>query len=145
MWHIQIIVYMGNIKGNLTNNKILTYHIYGSLYEHAGLSNLAMCIHLSKVTKLCQISMLMILIPKEKIRTGAKMVCHYLFSTSSLSRFRGSQLLAICRFYCLKNNWYFFKHDKLNEYTYLTKMFTMIQVIWESSQKMYLDVSSCQL
>ena len=29
----------------------------------------------------------------------------------------------------------FFKHEKLNKYTYLTQMLTMIQVIWESSQK----------
>ena len=27
---LQIIVYMADIKGNLTNNKILSYHIYGS-------------------------------------------------------------------------------------------------------------------
>ena len=43
---------MANIKGHLTNNKILTCHIYGSCYEHDGLSNLAMCIRLSKATKL---------------------------------------------------------------------------------------------
>ena len=42
---------MVNIKGNLTNNKILTYHIYGSFYEHDGLLNLAMCICLSKAKK----------------------------------------------------------------------------------------------
>ena len=71
---------MGNIKGNLTNNKILTYYIYGSLYEHDGLSNLAMCIRLSEATKLCQILMLMILIPKEKMRTGVKMVKIYITS-----------------------------------------------------------------
>ena len=60
---------MTDIKGNLTNNKILTYHIiYGSFYEHDGLSNLAMCIRLSKATKLCQIPMLMMLIPQEKMR-----------------------------------------------------------------------------
>ena len=55
---------MANIKGNLTNNKILTYHIYGSFYEHDGFSNLAMPIRLSKATKLWQIPMLMILIHK---------------------------------------------------------------------------------
>ena len=65
---------MANIQGNLTNNRILTYHIYGSLYEHDGLSNLAMCIRLSKTTKLCQIPMLMILIPKEKMRTEVNML-----------------------------------------------------------------------
>ena len=65
---------MAKIKENLTNNKILTYHIYGSFYEHDGLSNLAMCIRLSEATKLCQIHMLMILIPKEKMRTEVKMV-----------------------------------------------------------------------
>ena len=64
---------MANIKGNVTNNKILTYHIYGSCHEHDGLSNLAMCIRLSKAAKLCQIPMLMILIPKEKMRTEVKM------------------------------------------------------------------------
>ena len=65
---------MANIKGNLTNNEILTYHIYGSFYEHDGLSNLAMCTRLSKATKLCQILMLMILIPKEKMRTKVKII-----------------------------------------------------------------------
>ena len=35
----------------------------------------------------------------------------------------------------LKNTYYFNKHDKRNKYTYLTQMLTMIQVIWESSQK----------
>ena len=65
---------MANIKGNLTNNKILTYHIYGSFYAHDGLSNLAMCIHLSKAINLCQIPMLIILIPKEKMRTEVQMV-----------------------------------------------------------------------
>ena len=65
---------MANIKGNLTNNKILTYHIYGSFFGHDGLSNIAMCIRLSKETKLCQIPMLMILIPKEKMRTEVKML-----------------------------------------------------------------------
>ena len=65
---------MANIKGNLTNNKILTYHIYGSFYEPDGLSNLAMCICLSKATKLCQIPMLITLIPKKKMRTEVKMV-----------------------------------------------------------------------
>ena len=65
---------MANIKGNLTNNKILTYHIYGSFYEHDGLSNLAMCIRLSKATELCQIPMSMILIPKKKMRTEVKML-----------------------------------------------------------------------
>ena len=44
--------------GNLTNNKIRTYYIYGSFYEHDGLSNLAMCIRLSKATKLGQMPML---------------------------------------------------------------------------------------
>ena len=63
---------MANIKGNLTNNKILTYHIYGSFYEHDGLANHAMCIRLSKATQLCQIPMLMIVIPKEKTRTEMK-------------------------------------------------------------------------
>ena len=63
---------MANIKGNLTNNKILTYHIYGSFYEHDGLLNLAMCIRLSKATELCQIPMLISLIPKEKMRTEVK-------------------------------------------------------------------------
>ena len=43
---------MANIKENLTNNKILTYHIYGSFYEHDGLANLAVCIRLPKATKL---------------------------------------------------------------------------------------------
>ena len=57
---------------NLTNNKIRTYYIYGSAYEHDGLSNLAMCIRLSKATKLCQ--MLINLILKEKMRTEVKMV-----------------------------------------------------------------------
>ena len=65
---------MVNIKGNLPNNEILTYHICGSFYEHDGLSNLAMCIRLSKAVKLCQIPILMILIPKEKMRTEVKMV-----------------------------------------------------------------------
>ena len=65
---------MANIKGILTNNKILTYHIYGSFYEHDGLSNLAMCTRLCKATQICQIPMLMILIPKEKMRTEVKMV-----------------------------------------------------------------------
>ena len=63
---------MANIKGNLTNDKILTYHIYGSFYEHGGLSNLAMCIRLSKATELCQIPMLINLMPKEKMRTEVK-------------------------------------------------------------------------
>ena len=75
------------------------------------------------------------LILKEKMRTEVKMVWQYLFSTSLLSRLTVSQLLAICRFYCLKNTEYVFKHDKLNKYTYLTQLLTMIQVIWESSQK----------
>ena len=66
--------------------------------------------------------MLIILIPKNKMSTEVKMVWQYLFSTSSLSRFTVSQLLVICRFYCLKNTYYFFKHDKLNKYTYLTQM-----------------------
>ena len=35
-------------KGKLTNNKIFTYYIYGPFCEHDGLSNLAMCIRLSK-------------------------------------------------------------------------------------------------
>ena len=65
---------MAHMKGNLTNNKILTYHIYGSFYEHVGLSNLAMCIRLSKATKLCQIPMLMILITKDKMRTEVNML-----------------------------------------------------------------------
>ena len=65
---------MANIKGNLTNIKILTYHIYGSFYEHDGLSNLAMCIRLAKATELCQIPMAMILIPKKKMRTEVKML-----------------------------------------------------------------------
>ena len=61
--------------------------------------------------------MLINLILKEKMRTEVKMVWQYLFSTSLLSRFTMftvSQLLAIFRFYCLKNTYYFFKHDKLN-------------------------------
>ena len=65
---------MANMKGNLTNNKILTYHIYGPFYEHDGLSNLAMCIRLPKATELCQIPMLMILIPKKKMGTEVKML-----------------------------------------------------------------------
>ena len=65
---------MANIKGNVTNNEILTYHIYRSCYEHDGLSNLAMCIRLSEATQLCQIPMLLILIPKEKMRTEVKML-----------------------------------------------------------------------
>ena len=65
---------MANIKGNLPNNKILNNHIYESFYEHDGLSNLAICIRLSKATKLCQIPMLMILIPKEKMRTEVNML-----------------------------------------------------------------------
>ena len=65
---------MANIKGNLTNNKIVTNHIYGSFYEHDLLSNLVMCIRLAKAIKLCQIPMLMILIPNEKMRTEVKMV-----------------------------------------------------------------------
>ena len=65
---------MANIKRNLKNIKILTYHIYGSFYEHDGLSNLAMCIRLSKATELCQIPTLMILIPKKKMRTEVKML-----------------------------------------------------------------------
>ena len=95
---------MANIKGNLTNNKILINHIYGSFHEHDGLSNLAMCIRLSKATKLCQIPMLMILIRKEKMRTEVKMFGQYLFSTSSLSRLTVIQLLAKSRFYCLKTH-----------------------------------------
>ena len=39
-----------------------------------GLSNLALCIRLFKAIKLYQIPMLMILIPKEKMRTEVKMV-----------------------------------------------------------------------
>ena len=58
--------------GNLTNNKIRTYYIYGSSYEHDGLSNLAMCIRLSKATKLCQMPMLINLILKEKMRTNSQ-------------------------------------------------------------------------
>ena len=65
---------MANIKGNVTNNKMLTYHIYGSCYERDGLSNIAMCIRLSKTKKLCQIHMLMILIPKENMPTKVKML-----------------------------------------------------------------------
>ena len=65
---------MVNIKGNLPNNKILTYHIYESFYAHDGLSNLAMCIRLSEAIKLCLIPMLMILIPKEKMRAEVNMV-----------------------------------------------------------------------
>ena len=65
---------MANIKGNLTNNKIPTYHIYGSFYEHDGLSNLAMCTRLSKATELCRIPMLMILILTKKMRTEVKML-----------------------------------------------------------------------
>ena len=65
---------MANIKENFTNNKILTYHTYGSFYEHDGLSNIAMCTRRSKETKLCQIPMLMILIPKEKMRTEVKVL-----------------------------------------------------------------------
>ena len=60
--------------GNLANNKIRTCCIYGSFYEHDGLSNLAMCIRLSKATKLCQMPMLISLILKEKMRTEVKMV-----------------------------------------------------------------------
>ena len=33
----------------------------------------------------------------------------------------------------LKKHIIFFKHDKLNKFTYLTQMLTMIQVIWKSS------------
>ena len=79
--------------------------------------------------------MLIILIRKEKLCNELKMVWQYLFSTSLLSRFTVSQLLAICRFYCVKKQKRFFEHDKLNKYTYWTKMLTMIQVIWESSLK----------
>ena len=39
-----------------------------------------------------------------------------------------------------KKQLHFFLHDKLNKYTYLAKILTMIQVIWESSQK---NVSRC--
>ena len=59
--------------GNLTNNKMRTYYIYGSFYEHDGLSNLAMCIRLSKAIKLCKIPMFIILILKEKMRTEVNM------------------------------------------------------------------------
>ena len=59
--------------GNLTNNKIRTYYIYGPFYENDGLSNLAMCIRLSEATKLCQMPMLINLILKEKMRTEVKM------------------------------------------------------------------------
>ena len=52
--------------GNLTNNKIRTYYIYGSFYEHDGLSNLAICIRLSKATKLCQMPMLINLNPQRE-------------------------------------------------------------------------------
>ena len=75
------------------------------------------------------------LILKEKMRTEVKMVWQYLSITSLLSRFTVSQLLAICRCYCYKNTYDFFKQDKLNKYTYLTQMLTAIKVIWESSQK----------
>ena len=54
--------------GNLANNKIRSYYIYGLFYEHDGLSNLAMCIRLFKATKLCHMPMLINLILKEKIR-----------------------------------------------------------------------------
>ena len=63
-----------------------------------------MCIRLSKATKLCQMPMLINLILIEKMRTEVKMVWQYLFSTSLLSLFTVSQLLAICRFYCLKKH-----------------------------------------
>ena len=59
-------------KGTFNNNKIRTYYIYGPFYEHDGLSNLAMCIQLSKTLKLCQMPMLMSLILKEKMRTEVK-------------------------------------------------------------------------
>ena len=55
-------------RGNQTINKILNYFIYGPLYENDGLSNLVMCIRISKATKLCEMPMLMILILKEKMR-----------------------------------------------------------------------------
>ena len=61
-------------KGKFNNNKIRTYYIYGPFYEHDGLSNLAMCIHLSKTIKLCQMPMLMSLILIEKVRTEVKIV-----------------------------------------------------------------------
>ena len=60
--------------GNLTNNKMRTYYIYGSFYEHDSWSNLAMCIRLSKTTKLCQLPMLINLILIEKMRTEVKIV-----------------------------------------------------------------------
>ena len=59
---------------NLTKIKIRTSYIYGSFFEHDGLSNLAMCIRLSKAEKLCQMPMLINLILKEKMRTEVKMV-----------------------------------------------------------------------
>ena len=92
--------------GNLTNNKIRTYYIYGSFYEHDGLSNLAMCIYAylkQHNCAKCLCYVLINLILKEKMRTEVKMVLQYLFSTSLLSRFTVSQLLAIYRCYCLKN------------------------------------------
>ena len=60
--------------GNLTNDKKRTYYIYVSFYEHDGLSNLAICIRLSKATKLCQMPMLNNLILKEKMHTEVQMV-----------------------------------------------------------------------
>ena len=79
--------------GNLTNNKIRTYYIYGSFYEHDGLSNLV-CVYAYLKQQNCQMPMLINLILKNKMRTEVKMVWQYLFSTSLLSLFTVSQLLA---------------------------------------------------
>ena len=69
--------------------------------------SLCVYIRLSKTIKLCQVLMLIIPILKEKMCTELNMFLKYLFSTSLLSRFTVSQLLAICRFNCVKNTYVF--------------------------------------
>ena len=75
--------------------------------------------------------MLMILIPKEKMRTEVKKLWQYHISVTVYSEPAIYNMLILFK----KKHIIFFKHDNLNKYTYLTQMLTMIQVIWESSQK----------
>ena len=75
----------------------------------SGLSNLAMCIRLSKTIIM---SMLIILIPKENIRTEVEIVCHFeyvIIVTVYSEPAIGNNLL------CKKHIRYFL--NKLNKYT----------------------------
>ena len=112
--------------GNLTNNKIRTYYIYGSFYEHDGLTNLAMCIRLSKATKLCQMPMLINLNPQREDaywgENGLTIPLQYFVIVTAYSKTAIGNMSILL----FKKHIIFFKHYKLNKYTYLTQMLTMI-------------------